>query len=126
MKDFVNNEPLKSYGMDEEKFQIEIETLKKFLEIYCKDKHTHQERINKTIIHKSKTFVTDIYLCQECKVQYEYSIQKLQNCPHIEKPRCRKCPNPCYEKPQWKNLAKIMRYSGTKLKLIKIKKLLPF
>jgi len=126
MKDSVNNEPLKLYGMSEEKFQVEIETLKKLLEIYCKDKHNNQERIKKTITYKSLSIDMELTFCKECEVQYEYSVQKLQNCPHIKKPRCRKCPNPCYEKPQWKKLAKIMRYSGTKLKLIKIKNFFPF
>ncbi|NLM99553.1 MAG: hypothetical protein GX170_05965, partial [Campylobacteraceae bacterium] len=40
-----------------------------------------------------------------------------------EKPSCRKCPNPCYEKDRWKLLAKIMKYSGMKLGLLKIRKM---
>jgi hypothetical protein len=46
---------------------------------------------------------------------------KLQNCPHEIKPRCRKCPTPCYEKQEWKNIARIMKYSAIKLSLGKIK-----
>ncbi len=37
-----------------EKFEIEIKTLKTFLELYCKDKHEHQKinNIKSTIMNK--------------------------------------------------------------------------
>jgi len=107
--------------MTVEKFANETETLKTFLQTYCKDKHHNQQQIEQPIIYKNQTFIISTYLCEECQIQYNYSLQKLVECPHEEKPRCRKCPNPCYEKPYWKKLAKIMRYSGLKLGLLKLK-----
>ena len=52
-----------------------------------------------------------------------YSFDRLNECPHDIKPRCRTCPSPCYEKQEWKKLSKLMKYSGLQFGLIKIKKL---
>ncbi|XOB61422.1 nitrous oxide-stimulated promoter family protein [Campylobacterota bacterium DY0563] len=109
--------------MKKDKFDTEIKTLKTFFELYCKNNHKNQNNYNNNILYKDYTFNININLCTDCKKLFDYSIDKLQNCPHEEKPRCRKCPNPCYEKNQWKSLAKVMRSSGLKLGLLKIKKL---
>jgi len=108
--------------MTNEKFISEVETLKKFFTIHCKDKHTNQHKNIKSIDYKSQNYQVELELCDECKQLINYSIERLQGCPHEIKPRCRKCPNPCYEKPQWKRLAKLMRYSGMKLGILKIKR----
>ena len=63
----------------------------------------------------------ELNLCEECHSLISYSFDRLKGCPHEIKPRCRQCPNPCYEKQEWKSLAKIMRYSGIRLGLSKIK-----
>ena len=49
--------------MTTEKFEIEINTLKTFLELYCKDKHEHQETKNVTLNYDSKSFVLELNLC---------------------------------------------------------------
>ena len=103
------------------KFETEISTLKKFYELYCKDKHTNQESKAITLIYKDNIFSIELNLCEECNKAIKYSFIKLQNCPHEIKPRCRVCPNPCYEKQEWKNTAKVMKYSAIKLSLGKIK-----
>lgn len=107
--------------MTKEKFELEINTLKTFLELYCKDKHEHQEINNITLIYNSNIFSLELNLCEDCYKTINYSFMKLQNCSHEIKPRCRKCPTPCYEKQEWKNIAKIMKYSAIKLSLGKIK-----
>ena len=104
-----------------EKFELEIKTLKTFLELYCKDKHEHQEVKNITLNYNSNSFTLKLCLCGNCLKDINYSFMKLQNCPHEIKPRCRKCPTPCYEKQEWKNIARIMKYSAIKLSLGKIK-----
>jgi predicted amidophosphoribosyltransferase len=105
--------------MTNEKFRGEIDTLKKFFELYCHDKH--QDRImhegNYNILYNNEYFKLDVTLCDECNALLATSIKNLQNCPHEIKPRCRKCPTPCYEKNDWKAVAKIMKYSGMKLGL---------
>lgn len=108
--------------MTSEKFETEITTLKKFFEVYCKGKHEHQTHRNKELIYKNKTFKIELDLCEECLKDIKYSFNRLLECPHEEKPRCRKCPNPCYDKIQWKKTAKVMKYSGIKLGLSSIKR----
>lgn len=107
--------------MTEEKYQIEIDTLKKFYEFYCKDKHTNLKDRKVDLQYKTKSFSLDLCLCDECFEAINYSFDRLQTCPHEIKPRCRKCPNPCYEKPKWKETARVMKYSAIKLSLSKLK-----
>ncbi|MDZ7818865.1 MAG: nitrous oxide-stimulated promoter family protein [Aliarcobacter sp.] len=107
--------------MTSEKFEIEINTLKSFFEIYCKDKHQNLNNENITLEYKEKKFNLDICLCTDCHNAINYSFKRLQLCPHEIKPRCRTCSTPCYEKPRWKNTAKIMIYSAMKLSLSKMK-----
>jgi hypothetical protein len=110
--------------MTNEKFRNEIDTLKKFFELYCHDKH--QDRImhegNYNIPYNNEHYKLNVTLCDECNSLLSISIKNLQNCPHEIKPRCRKCPNPCYKKEDWKAVAKIMKYSGIKLGLGKVGK----
>ena len=108
--------------MKEEKFKSEIEILKKFFVIYCENKHQYQIQKNYSINYKSLILNFDISLCNECHNLLNYAITKLTECPHDPKPRCRKCPNPCYEKDKYKQMAKIMRFSGMKLGLTKAAK----
>ncbi|WP_418184784.1 nitrous oxide-stimulated promoter family protein [Aliarcobacter vitoriensis] len=104
-----------------EKFESEINTLKKFYELFCVNKHENQEKHIVKIEFKNKVFDLELNLCEECFESINYSFERLQNCPHEIKPRCRKCPNPCYEKQRWKNIANVMKYSAIKLSLSKIK-----
>ncbi|MCP4970230.1 MAG: nitrous oxide-stimulated promoter family protein [Arcobacter sp.] len=114
--------------MDIIKFKDEINTLKKFFEVYCKNHHNNQQYINKSLHYKNEEIQVELNLCPECLSKLNYSYERLLECPHDIKPRCRKCPSPCYEKKQWKDTAKVMRYSGVKLGITalnkKIKKLI--
>lgn len=107
--------------MTHKKFEEEVNTLKNFFECYCKDKHENAEIKTTTLEYQSKIFYLELHLCDECQKGIYYSFSKLQSCPHEIKPRCRKCPTPCYEKQEWKNTAKIMIYSAVKLSLSKMK-----
>ena len=107
--------------MTNEKFEIEINTLKSFFELYCKDKHDCLENKDITLKYKEKVVNLNLCLCHECHDAINYSFERLQNCPHEIKPRCRTCPTPCYEKPRWKNVAKVMIYSAMRLSLSKMK-----
>lgn len=113
--------------MTEKKFQNDCETVLKFIHIYCDKKHTNDEKSDEilNLYYKNKNLHVALpyTLCSTCKETLLYSYVRLQECPHVEKPSCRKCPTPCYEKGKWKQLAKIMRFSGMQLGLIKIRKL---
>ena len=108
--------------MDIKKYKSEVDTLKKFFELYCKDKHKNQNIFIKNFDYNNKKFDIELNLCDECKELINYSFDRLSQCPHDPKPRCRTCPNPCYEKNEWKKVARLMRYSGIQLGLLKIKK----
>jgi hypothetical protein len=113
--------------MSEEKFISDTKTVLKFIQLYCDEKHKDIEKtdeiLNLNYKNKELNEKVEFNLCPACKETFLYSYKKLQECPHEEKPRCRKCPNPCYERSEWKKLAKIMKYGGIKLGLVKIKKI---
>ena len=48
--------------MTTEKFEIEINTLKSFFEIYCKDKHEYQEKSEINLEYKSNLFTLELNL----------------------------------------------------------------
>ncbi|MCI0501291.1 MAG: nitrous oxide-stimulated promoter family protein [Epsilonproteobacteria bacterium] len=100
-----------------DKYTTEVEILKNYFPYYCK--HHHSNQIDKEFLHsyKDKDFSIKVSLCDECFDAMQYSIQRLQNCQYEEKPRCRTCKTPCYEKSYWKKLAKVMIYSSLRLKL---------
>jgi hypothetical protein len=108
--------------MTEEKFKSEVETLKKFFPIYCNDKHTGQFIKKYNVNYKNLELNFEINLCEECHNLFSYAIERLTECPNNPKPRCRKCPNPCYEKEKYRQMAKMMRYAGMKLGLTKAAK----
>ncbi len=105
--------------MTTEKFKSEIETLNRFFQIYCSAKHCNQYEKKYNINYKNVSFEFNSFLCEECHNLLNYSIQRLKECPHNPKPRCRNCENPCYEKNKYKQMAKIMRFAGMKLGLTK-------
>ncbi len=109
--------------MDILKFKKETKSLKNFFEIYCCDKHNNIFKIEKLLSYRDAEFEIELNLCEECHKKIDYCINRLFECSHEKKPKCRSCPNPCYEKKQWKETAKIMRYSGIKLGLSSIKKI---
>ena len=113
--------------MTEEKFNYEITTVTKFIQIYCDDKHKDEPKRDgaQTLSYNGVQNVvsTQYRLCDECEQMLRYAYARLTACPHKEKPRCHTCPHPCYELTMWKKMAKMMRYSGMKLGLNKIKRL---
>ena len=101
-----------------EKFNEEIDTIRKFFPIYCDGKHKDkQKRYEKSIIYQNKKIEFKIDLCEECKTIFDYSVIRLTECQYEDKPKCRKCKTPCYEKVMWKKVAKIMMYAGIKSKI---------
>lgn len=112
--------------MTEEKFIYDSQTVLKFIQCYCDSEHYKAQKSTDSIklSYNNKNLKEEIHycLCKKCEETLKYSYVKLQECPHDEKPSCRKCPKPCYDKPEWKHLAKIMRYSGLRLGILKIRK----
>ena len=107
--------------MTTEKFTIEVQTLKKFFEFYCKNHHKNQTDHCKQLEYNDQEIHTELHLCSSCIELIDYSFERLKECPHDPKPRCRTCKNPCYDKKEWKKVAKLMMYSGIHLGLSRIK-----
>jgi len=111
--------------MTEEKFIHDSKTVLKFIQCYCDSEHfkTKKSKASIQLNYNDKDINKKIHynLCEKCEKTLYYSYVKLQECPHDDKPSCRKCPKPCYDKKEWKLLAKIMRYSGLRLGILKIK-----
>lgn len=108
--------------MDANKFNSEVLTLQKFFQIYCdNNKHENIKINNVSLTYKNKTFTYDLNLCEQCYTTISYSFERLKECKYDIKPKCRTCKSPCYEKPKWRELAKIMKYSGMRLGLTKLK-----
>ncbi|MFA7084301.1 MAG: nitrous oxide-stimulated promoter family protein [Arcobacteraceae bacterium] len=108
--------------MTEEKFASEVETLKKFFEIHCEKKHNPRLKYTKVLPYKTLQYDVELKLCEACYTLINYSFERLNECPHEIKPKCRSCKNPCYEKTKYKEVAKIMKFSGIYLGISKIKK----
>lgn len=113
--------------MTKEKFIYDTETVLKFIQFYCEKEHIHDKKNDETVrlYYRDEDLEKEISfnLCEDCEKTFFYSFIKLQECSFEEKPSCRKCPEPCYGKYEWKKVAKIMKYSGMKLGFLKIKKL---
>lgn len=112
--------------MTEEKFIDDSKTVLKFIQCYCDNEHfkTSKNKNSIKLNYNNKDLHEEIHygLCEKCAETFHYSYVKLQECVHDDKPSCRKCPRPCYDKAEWKLLAKIMRYSGLRLGISKIRK----
>ncbi len=109
--------------MDNEKFLKDTKTVLSFIDLYCKDKHeTVKSTKNIDLVYNGFVLGNISYsLCKECEENFLYSYHRLQECPHEVKPRCRHCKDSCYERPKWKALVKVMKYSGMKMGLTKVK-----
>ena len=112
--------------LSEDKFIHDTQTVLKFIQLYCDEKHKDSEKQDGiqhlNYLNKDLHEEINYHLCEACTDTFIYSYKALQKCPHDEKPSCRKCPEPCYDRPRWKHLASIMKFSGMKFGLIKIKK----
>ena len=72
----------------------EAETLTRFIEIYCREKHQLPA------------------LCQECADLLAYAIRRLQACRYDPKPKCKNCQTHCYAIAYRENIRSVMRFSG--------------
>lgn len=113
--------------MTEEKYIDQIQTLTKFIQIYCDNNHLNSKKQKENLKLSYNDINLDeqieFNLCDKCKDMFFYANQRLQNCKQDPKPKCRMCKNKCYEKEKLKQMAKIMRSSAIALGLSKITKI---
>ncbi len=107
-----------------EKFKNEIRILIKFFSIYCSDKHSNQLNKKYEIERSGCKLSVAISLCPQCQELFEYAMDRLKECTQEPKPKCRHCPNNCYDIQHRTRVARVMRYAGVKTGLSKALKLL--
>lgn len=73
---------------------VEIETLEKMLDIYCRASHGRGG------------------LCDSCRELLLYAASRLANCPRHPKPACKNCPARCFSPEKSELLRAVMRRSG--------------
>lgn len=113
--------------MDTQKYLQEVEVLKRFFTLYCHHNHTTVSKATRSISLRNganEPESIEMTLCSECHGLLRYALDRLHACPHDPKPRCRTCPQRCYDKKEWKQMASLMRYSGMMLGMIKVRRLL--
>ena len=93
-----------------------LKDLELFFNYYCEHKH---KKIEKKVFSMSGD--AQLHLCQECEDLFNYAQTKLSECELDPKPKCRECVVKCYSKMEWKSMATVMKYSGLRLGLIKLK-----
>ncbi|MEA1916796.1 MAG: nitrous oxide-stimulated promoter family protein [Campylobacterota bacterium] len=109
--------------MTTQKYHSEVTTLKKFFSLYCSSRHKHFHHHTYVLSYKEVEKRYELKLCDECSELFEYAIGQLNECEYDVKPKCRSCQTRCYEPKQWKKMAKLMRYSGMKMGILKIRKM---
>jgi hypothetical protein len=72
----------------------ETEILKRFIAVYCKEKHQGEN------------------LCEDCQKLEDYALTKLEKCPFDPKPKCRDCKVHCYQQEYRDKIKEVMRFSG--------------
>jgi hypothetical protein len=103
---------LKKAGISE-KEKEDIQTLIRFVGIFCKEKHNGEKipfifklfdikEINKN----------EIFLCPDCTRLLTYGLAMRLKCPHHPKPMCKKCETQCYHNSYKAEIREVMKFSG--------------
>ena len=106
--------------MKSEKFESEILTLIKFFEIFCANEDCKSYEILTN--YNGEDFIFSCKLDKPTYTLLLYAIEKLKSCPHEIKPRCRHCNANCYDKKEYKDMAKIMISSSIKQGVTRLKR----
>ncbi len=86
--------------MSASSLEWEKSTIQKMIFLYCRKKHNSPKDS----------------LCPDCKMLYEYSLQRIDKCPFgEEKPRCSQCTVHCYKRSEREKVREVMRYSGPRM-----------
>jgi len=93
----------------------DIETLARFITIYCEQKHRDQEKDAIAASGKVGAYINhlDLHLCDECRKLLLHAASKRIICPYNPKPSCKKCKTHCYAQGYRERIREVMRFSGT-------------
>jgi uncharacterized protein with PIN domain len=96
-----------------EKEKTDIQTLMKFIGIYCRENH-NEEQIPFTFKRLDLKEITkkEIPLCPDCHRLLTYGLTMRLKCPHDPKPMCKKCETQCYHGEYKNKIREVMKFSG--------------
>ncbi|MCW4033156.1 MAG: nitrous oxide-stimulated promoter family protein [Candidatus Bathyarchaeota archaeon] len=102
---------MKSKG-NSSKIDHDIQTLGKFVEIYCNNKHFSKDRKKWNLPKTKFKEINELTLCKECSELLNYSINRTILCPLDPKPSCKKCRIHCYSDGYRAKIREVMKFSG--------------
>ena len=96
------------------KILSDIRLLARFVSAWCRDHHGTDAMVPVKVYGVTGRFVNGlkVSLCPECKRIFLHGATKRILCPFDPKPRCRRCPTPCYGDGYRETMKAVMRYSG--------------
>ena len=109
-----SNQPRKVVLLDfTPKEKSDIQTLMRFVEIYCREKH-HREKSQFTFKALDITSIRkkNLMLCPVCSKLLRYGLTMRLRCPYDPKPMCKKCTTQCYKGEYKLKIREIMKFSG--------------
>jgi len=100
-----------------EKTKKDVKVLVDFILIFCQGNHPDKTRSPIKAKGRVGELLNDhpMVLCDQCRKLLIHAVTKRVMCPQDPKPRCKKCPAPCYGKGYRDRIKEVMRYSGVDL-----------
>jgi len=90
----------------------DIRLLGKFVEVYCRGKHSEEHKISMDLPGDLGKRV----ICSECSLFLKYAISRRLKCPlEADKPTCKHCKIHCYGKEEREQVRQIMSYAGRRI-----------
>jgi hypothetical protein len=95
----------------------DILILGQFVRLYCQTRHAGCETLPVTVKGTLAPWINglDLKLCSECRGLFLHGAAKRVLCPYAPKPRCKKCPTPCYRPGHREAMRAVMRDSGRRM-----------
>ncbi len=95
------------------KERTDVETLLKFVGIYCLENHNGDKApFSFRLIDIKEIETQEIPLCKDCTKLLTYGLTMRMNCPHDPKPMCKKCESQCYRGEYKEKIREVMKFSG--------------
>jgi hypothetical protein len=96
-----------------EKERADIQTLMKFVGIYCRENHNGEKLpFSFKLIDLQEFTKKEIPLCPDCHRLLTYGLTMRMKCPHDPKPMCKKCETQCYHGDYKAKIREVMKFSG--------------
>ena len=95
------------------KERVDIETLLKFVGIYCRANHRGGKAPFSFRLFDIKEIEKQgMPLCKDCTKLLTYGLTMRMKCPHDPKPMCKKCETQCYHGDCKSKIREVMKFSG--------------